>query len=187
MSTDKRIRPEDLSDMGAPDYSEIPTDVREMEPLEQAEWAANSLARALEDLPEVSKVLERKKAPGRIWVRIRVQPENEESWSNGPAFRMADLFQDKNNVEFCVAREVVRVQTPLGQKKPVYGWFIAVATQDLPGFIRDVSDVLYDPDEKLLVAASPLMGAGTPQGSLVPKGGKGTRGAIIVNPNEHGA
>ena len=171
------LRPEDLTGEYTQDDARK---IEDLDPIDQAEWAANSLARCMEDLPEVQKVVERQRALHNVKLLLRVAPQDKKQWIAGPATQLVFAFSERSDVEFFCGEQLLPFKSPLGQPKLKYGVVIMVATKNWISFIRDVSNALSDYGPKLLVSASPLMGPPTPTGSLVEMGGEGKRGAIII-------
>lgn len=154
-------------------------------PDEQATRAAQALARALGDLQEVEAVKEVRSAPYRIWVLLRITgKERESAFANGTASAILHHFLDKPNFEVAISKQLFPHVTGLQQKQVRYGWIVTAGARNMAHLIKEFSEVLSDAGPKLRVAASPLMGRGTPQGSLLVRGNDGRKGASPISGGE---
>lgn len=167
-------------------FAEEPKRDEELTPGERAAKAAKVIAKGLEDLPEVKKVVDIKSAPGRIWILLRIQSQEDQSkWAGGSACELLHYFKEKYEkvVEIVICKQLFPDKSQLGAKLVKHGWAVAVSATNWDPVVRGFSDCLSDYGPKLRVSESPLVGPGTPKGNLATHLDKGKKGAQPIGGN----
>lgn len=147
---------------------------------EMYEHYGNAIANGLE-ATKLVKVVEVKasSARKRFDFLCRVKGENEKDFVHGPL--RAILFHCDGICDSFLGKELLlKVDEKTKKKKMVYGWVISLSGKDPEAIVRAVGEALESVAPRLEVTESPLMGPGTPQGSVMGSGQSGSKGASSV-------
>jgi hypothetical protein len=142
----------------------------DLSPAEYADHYAKSVANGLE-ATQLCEVVEIKAAVGQMHFMCRVKKECERDFVHGPIKTM--LFRLENICEVFFGKEFF-----LKDDHMVYAWVLSFGADDLEPVLRAISEALAEIGPKLVVTEAPLLGPGTPTGSLGRgAGASGSKGA----------
>ena len=147
----------------------------ELGPRDVAERLAQKFAEALEST-HLLDVVEIRAQTNHVNILARVSKGKEKQMIHGPAKAMLLATLGKR-IEIFIGKTFFVKKN----RKLMYAWAFTVASDDLAGAINLLCDVLEDSDDAggIDVMEAPLMGRGTPLGSLAVTG-SGSKGAAPV-------
>lgn len=138
-------------------------------PQEYAEHLGGIVANTLENTRLV-EIVEVSAAAGQVHLLGRVKQENERTLVHEVIDSILRQADD-------IGELFIGKQYFLRDKKLVYGWVFSYGANDLKEATRMVCDAINEAVPPMEVLESPLVGPGTPAGSI---GGRGAKGASPV-------